>query len=142
MRFLLVLLLAACSSKPHAPAAPPPSAALFDRLGGMDGLKGLMTDFVDEQLPRDARISARFVNIDKPRFADALAVQLCELTGGPCKYSGKSMKDAHLDMAITDADFAVFVEALEKSLVKFKVAAPEQRELLGIIGTLREQIIE
>ena len=119
-----------------------PGRPLFDRLGGMDALKGLMKDFVEDQMSRDSRINARFSNINKPQLEEALAVQLCELTGGPCKYAGKPMKDAHAGMAITDADFAAFAENLQKSLVKFKVPEAEQRELLGIIGKLRDQIIE
>lgn len=136
------MLLAACSGKPHTSSVSQPGRPLFDRLGGMDGLKGLVKDFVEDQVSRDSRINTRFSNINKPQLEDALAVQLCELTGGPCKYAGKPMKDAHAGMAITDADFAAFVEDLQKSLVKFKVPEAEQRELLGMVGKLRDQIIE
>lgn len=139
---VLVLLLAACSSKPHESTVSQPGRPLFDRIGGMDGIKGLMKDFVEDEVSKDSRINARFTNVDKPLLEEALSVQLCELTGGPCKYTGKSMKDAHAGMQISDADFVAFVENFQKSLVKFKVPDGEQRELLRVINKLRDQIIE
>lgn len=140
MRLVLALALAACSGK--AVATRPPPQLLFDRLGGMDGIKGLMQDFVEDQLSKDSRVNVRFTTVNKSLLTESLAVQLCELTGGPCKYSGRRMKEAHAGMAITDADFIAFREDLEKSLAKFKVADREQRELLAIIAKLRDQIVE
>jgi hemoglobin len=58
-----------------------------------------------------------------------LVDQLCEATGGPCKYGGRSMLDAHRGMNITDAEFNALVEDLVKSLDEFKVPAEEQKEL-------------
>ena len=140
---ILVLVLAACSSKPHeSTVSQPGGRPLFDRIGGMDGIKGLIKDFVEDEVSRDSRINVRFTNVDKPLLEEALAVQVCELTGGPCKYTGKSMKDAHAGMSISDADFVAFVEDLQKSLAKFKVPDAEQRELLRAINKLRDHVIE
>jgi len=139
MRALLVLAMA-CSGKPHP--AVPPARPLFDRLGGMDGIKAVMKDLVEDELEHDTRINVRFTNVDKPQLEESLAVQLCELTGGPCHYSGRHMKEAHAGMQIGDADFAAFVEDLRKSLAKRQVADAEQRELVSIVGKLRAQIVE
>ena len=74
--------------------------------------------------------------VDRDRLA-ALAPgldvdQVCEASGGPCKYTGRSMKAAHAGMRITDAEFNALVEDLVKSLDKFKVPAKEKNELLGV----------
>ena len=70
-----------------------------------------------------------------------LVDQVCEASGGPCKYSGQSMPDAHRGMNITDADFTALVEDLVKSLDKFKVPAQEKTELLTTLGSLKPQIV-
>ena len=140
MRIALVLALA-CSGKPPAPVTQP-GRPLFDRLGGMDGLKAAMKDLVEDELARDSRLGARFTNVDGPQLEESLAVQLCELTGGPCHYAGRHIKEAHAGMQIDDTDFAAFVEDLRRSLAKQHVAEAEQRELAAVLGKLRDQIVE
>jgi len=45
-------------------------------------------------------------------------------------------------MGITNAHFDALVEDLQKSLNKFKVAAADQKTLLGVLGPMRAQIVE
>ena len=70
-----------------------------------------------------------------------LVEQICQATGGPCKYTGKDMKTAHPGMNIKEADFDALVEDLKKSLDKFKVGAKEQSELLGALGPMKRDIV-
>ncbi len=44
-------------------------------------------------------------------------------------------------MHITDAQFGALVEDLQRSLNKFKVPDKEQNDLLGILGSLKPQIV-
>lgn len=145
LSFLVIgLALAACGSKqPKATTAPAPSGpALYDRLGRLDAIKAVVKDFVEEQVAKDPRINARFMNTDIPRFEELLAEQICEATGGPCKYTGKNMKEAHVGMAITEADFGALVEDLVKSLNKFDVPKAEQDELIRTLATMHDDIVE
>jgi hemoglobin len=70
-----------------------------------------------------------------------LVEQVCQASGGPCTYTGKTMKDAHAGMKITEADFNALVEDLTKSLDKFKVAEREKNELLGALGGMKGDIV-
>ena len=70
-----------------------------------------------------------------------LVNQICQASGGPCKYTGKTMKEAHKGMGITDADFGALVEDLVKALDKFKVGATEKNELLGALGGMKGDIV-
>ena len=45
-------------------------------------------------------------------------------------------------MNIQSAEFDALVEDLVKSLNKFKVAAADQKALLGILGPMKAQIVE
>ena len=138
-----VLALAACGGTQAAPAstARPAGPVLYDRLGRYDAIKAVVKDFVEEQVAKDPRINARFTNTDLARFEELLAEQICEATGGPCKYTGKPMKEAHAGMAITGADFAALVEDLRKSLDKLAVPKAEQDELIGTLAAMRDEIV-
>jgi hemoglobin len=113
---------------------------LYDRIGRMDAIKGIVKDFVEEQLKKGT-LAARFTNVDSAQLEDNLSRQLCELSGGPCKYTGRAMREAHASMAITEADFTAFVAAFEQSLVKFKVEPQEQKELLALYRKQHDDIV-
>jgi hemoglobin len=49
----------------------------------------------------DDRIYRKFGRTDLPVLKKKLADQLCVATGGPCTY-GRSMRDTHLNMKVTD----------------------------------------
>ena len=142
--FLLALLgLAACGEPPKAvqatpaPLAPP---SLYQRLGEKPGITAVVDDFVGN-VAADRRINQYFKRTKLPNFKMLLVEQLCAGTGGPCQYSGRSMKDAHEGMKINEAAFAALVEDLQKSLNKFKVPAQEQNDLLAILGPMKADIV-
>src|SRR5262245_41033402 len=116
-------------------------APLYDRLGGRDAIAGVVKDFVEERVAKDKRINAQFANTDIPNLEAKLVDQICEASGGPCKYTGKDMKTVHAAMKITDADFTALVEDLKASLDHFKVGAREQQELLGALAKMHDDIV-
>jgi hypothetical protein len=94
----------------------------------------------------DSRINKFFADTAKDpkrlaKFKKNLVDQICQASGGPCKYTGKTMKAAHKGMGITDADFGALVEDLVKALDKFNVGATEKNELLGALGGMKGDII-
>ena len=99
-----------------------------------------MDDFIGN-VTGDGRINQRFQGADIPRLKGMLVDQICQATGGPCTYRGRSMAEAHRGMSITDAEFGALVEDLVKSLDKFRVAAREKSELLSALGGMKGQIV-
>ncbi len=136
---LAVVALAAtgCASMDSGGMAQKP---LYDRLGGRPAIQAVVDDFIGN-VAGDARINRRFANADIPRLKTKLVEQICEASGGPCKYTGANMVDAHRGMNINDAEFTALVEDLIKSLDKFKVPAQEKNELLTALGGLKPQIV-
>jgi hemoglobin len=114
--------------------------SLYDRLGGKPAITAVVDDFVGN-VAADTRINQRFANADIPRLKRMLVDQICQASGGPCTYTGASMKDAHKGMKITDAEFNALVADLVKSLDKFKVGAPEKNDLLGALGAMKPDIV-
>src|SRR2546423_6557230 len=108
-----VMLMACSSSMESGKTMAQPS--LYERLGGKPAITAVVDDFVGN-VANDTRINKRFANADIPRLKSRLVDQVCEATGGPCKYTGASMRDAHTGMMITDAEFNALVEDLVKSL--------------------------
>jgi hemoglobin len=115
-------------------------AKLFDRLGGMDAITAVVDEFV-ANVAADARINAQFANTDIPKLKKSLVAQICQETGGPCKYEGKSMKEVHVNMKITEADFNATVEDLVKALDKIGVKEKEKTELLTALGAMKADIV-
>jgi hemoglobin len=142
---LAVASLAACGgkAKPAEPtqASSGSAASLYDRLGGKDAITAVIKDFVEERVAKDKRINAFFLNTDIPAFEVKLIDQVCEATGGPCKYKGKDMKTSHAGMKVKDSDFNALVEDLVVSLDKFKVPEKEKNELLGALGSMKPDIV-
>jgi hemoglobin len=118
----------------------PPKSSLYERLGGKPAIQAVVDDFV-ANVAADNRINQRFAGANIPRLKTMLVDQICEATGGPCKYTGRSMKAAHAGMKITDAEFDALVGDLVSSLDKHKVPAAEKGELLSALGGMKGDIV-
>lgn len=121
-------------------------ATLYKRLGGKTAITAVIEEFVNN-CAGDARINKFFADTAKDpkrlaKFKKHLVNQVCEASGGPCKYKGKDMKAAHKGMGIKDEHFNALVEDLVKALDKFKVPEKEKNELLGLLGPMKADMIE
>ena len=134
---LSTLGLASCKKAADTAQA---ERSLYERLGGKDAITAVIDDFV-ANVAADARINGRFAKTDIPHLKQMLVDQVCQATGGPCTYSGRTMGDAHKGMHITEAEFNALVEDLTKSLDKFKVGEREKTELLGALGGMKGEIV-
>ncbi|MEW6209410.1 MAG: group 1 truncated hemoglobin [Acidobacteriota bacterium] len=119
--------------------------SLYSRLGGKKAITAVVDEFINV-VGADNRINKFFADtVANPTrlqaLKDNLVAQICSATGGSCKYKGKDMVTAHKGMGITDADFTALVEDLVAALNKLGVQKAEQDELLGILGSLKGDIV-
>jgi hemoglobin len=119
---------------------------LYDNLGGKKGITAVVDDFVNN-CAGDSRINGFFkATASDParlaKFKENLVDQICQASGGPCKYTGKDMKTAHAGMGVSTADFNALVEDLVKSLDKYKVKKKDKDTLLGVLGPMKSDIVE
>jgi hemoglobin len=66
---------------------------------------------------------------------------VCEVTGGPCKYTGRSMKVAHAHLNINAKEWDAMLADFRATLSKFSVPAAEQQELIAIVDSTRPDIV-
>jgi hemoglobin len=114
--------------------------SLYSRLGGKPAIRLVVEDFV-QNVAEDRRINGFFGTTNIPRLKRLLVEQICEASGGPCRYSGRNMRSAHRGLGIRNADFNALVQDLGRSLDKFGVAPREQRELTAILVPLKGDIV-
>lgn len=114
---------------------------LYDRLGGKTAITAVVDEFV-ANVAADTRINKFFGTTDIPNLKMHLVNQICQASGGPCKYTGRTMKEAHKGMGVSTANFNALVEDLTKALDKFKVGEKEKGELLGVLGPMKADIVE
>ena len=138
--FAAALLLAAALAA-QAAAQEMAKKSLYERLGGADAVSAVVDDFAGRVL-KDEKINKKFAKSDAPRLLYHLKQQVCAATGGPCKYTGLSMKESHKNMKVTEGEFNALVGHLVDTLAKFNVPEAEKNELLGILGPLKDQIVE
>jgi hemoglobin len=115
--------------------------SLYDRLGGKPAITAVVDDFV-ARVAADSRINGKFANTDIPRLKMLLVEQICQASGGPCTYTGRSMKATHAGMGVSSSDFDALVGDLVVTFNKFKVPEREKNELLGALGPMKGDIVE
>ena len=115
--------------------------SLYERLGGVDAITAVALAF-DERAGNDTRINQKFARTNLERLTKEFVDQLCQDTGGPCTYTGLSMKRSHTNMGVTSGEFDAFMEDLVAVLDDFKVGKTEQEELLNLLRPMRADIVE
>lgn len=117
------------------------AGSLYERLGGKDAIAAVVDDLV-ARAAKDDRVNAKFARTDIPRLKKMVIDQVCEATGGPCTYAGRDMKETHAGMGVTSGEFDAFVEDLVATLDRFNVPQRDQQELLGLLGPMKNYIVE
>lgn len=135
LRCLSVLLLLAVGG----PAAA--GASLYERLGGQSAMESISATLID-RVVADPVMGRSFKGTKLPRIKQKLAEQLCELTGGPCKYSGDPMPQVHAGHHITEADFYGMVESLRTLLRERGTGLTETNELLRLLAPMKRDVVE
>ena len=125
------------------PSAPKP---LYERLGGLKGITVVVDDFINrlvanKTLNKNPAIDAGRKSAPAPYLNYQVSQMVCEVTGGPCKYTGRAMKESHAHLNISEKEWGVMAGEFKKSLDKFRVPGTEQKELFDIIGTTKGDIV-
>jgi hemoglobin len=116
-------------------------STLYERLGGTDAIAAVARAF-EERAGGDDRINQKFARTNFDRLTKEFVDQLCQDTGGPCRYTGRNMVEAHTNMGVTSGEFDAFVEDFVATLDSFNVGKAEQDELLSNLAPMRPEIVE
>ena len=120
--------------------------SLYERLGGVYAIATVVDDFIDRVMT-DARLNANpkvdeaHHRVTPPGFKYLVTEMVCWATGGPQKYTGKTMRDSHAELGITEGEWQAFLDDLRQTFDKFNLPAPERQELLAIVGSTKADIV-
>ena len=115
--------------------------SLYSELGEKAGITKLVEGYITEISYRP-ELAKHFVNTNFTRLRDKLVEQICEISGGPCTYSGDNMIKVHTGMHINESEFNQGVDALIVVMGREGVATTTQNKLLARLATLRGDIID
>jgi hemoglobin len=127
-------------------AAPVPQKSLYERLGGVYPISAVVDDFIERLLVngtlnanpaiRDAR-----QRVLKQGLKFQVTTMVCQVTGGPCQYTGRDMRESHAHLQISEPEWQEMLADFRASLDKFNVPAAEQGELVSIVNSTKTDIV-
>jgi hemoglobin len=130
------------TSPPDAAAASEPSViSRYDRLGGESAVRAIIDDFVD-RIFDDIMIGFFFRNADKRRIREFEFQHAAEFLGGPQRYAGRALRDAHGGHPILSAHFARRLTVLRQVLSAHAVPEDIASAWLEHNASLRDQVTE
>lgn len=119
--------------------------SLFDRIGGKSVLVKFSSKFVDAMATHPKLLAnpkiAEGMKKDQSKHKSSMADYLCQVSGGPCKYSGPSMKDAHKASGITADEWKIMGGIFIKTLRDMNVGKNERKELANLVSMSKYDVI-
>jgi hemoglobin len=122
------------------------NASLYERLGGIYPIAVVVDDFID-RIMADARLNANPAvkeahhKVPPAGFKYLVTEMVGWASGGPQKYTGRSMRDSHQNLNITPSEWETFMRDFQQTLDKFNVPAAEQAELKAIVNSTYADIV-
>ena len=119
---------------------------LYDRLGGVYSIATVVDDFIErllvnQTLNANPAIEEARARVPKAGLKFHVTALVCAATGGPCSYTGRSMRESHQQLNITEGQWQAMVAEFQNTLDKFKVPAKEQGELITIVNSTKADIV-
>jgi hemoglobin len=130
---------AAVTSDPAANFVPAPGSFYAD-LGGLAGIRKF-THALVVMLVEDPRTRDKFEDADMDRLEVLLVEQFCDLSGGPCHYSGKDMRAAHAHKEIGIAQFNALAEDLQIAMEQNQVPSAAANKLVAKLAPMAHDVV-
>ena len=125
---------------------PDQAPSLYDRLGGVYNIATVIDDLIDQvmadpRLNKNPAVDEAHHRVSPAGFKFLVTEMVCWAGGGPQQYSGRPMGDSHRHLAITEDEWAAFMDDLHLTVAKFQVPPAEETELVAIVESTRESIV-
>ncbi|HWY96948.1 MAG TPA: group 1 truncated hemoglobin [Steroidobacteraceae bacterium] len=113
---------------------------LYESMGGEPALRTAVEHFAD-LVQTDDRINFTFAEADMSKFKKLIFEQLCNLSGGPCKYTGRDMRTSHVKLNINNAEFNALAEDLYIALDRAGIPYRLQNKLMALLAPMQHDIV-
>jgi len=114
---------------------------LYEQMGGEAKMRAIAEEFTNVLLA-DPRVNFTFANTDLAKFKQLIFEQFCNLTGGPCQYTGRSMKESHEKLNVTNAQFNALAEDLYIAFERVHVPYRLQNKLMVLLAPMQRDIVK
>jgi len=131
---------AMCADTEQARAQRQADEALYFRLGGYDRILEFTTEVVRLHKQNDA-INGMFTHVDSEASAKHVADFISAGTGGPHKYTGRTMPATHANLKLTDADFLSAGGDIVTAMQTMGYGQDEINEFVCILVSLKDQVV-
>lgn len=123
-----------------------PEQSLYERIGGVNAIAMVVDRFSDEIVKNPKlNVNPALKEWNKegqlPGLKFMRTLWICEAAGGPFKYTGKDMSEAHKDLHITSEEFDEVGAEIASALDHFKVPEREKQEVLAAIVARKSEVI-
>ncbi|MCA8950405.1 MAG: group 1 truncated hemoglobin [Planctomycetes bacterium] len=118
----------------------PETQTLYDRIGGKPALAAVVDDFYRRVLA-DELLAPLFAATDMARQRGHQLAFLTYALGGPNRYEGRNMRDAHRGRGITDAHFGAVAGHLQSTLQDAGVGVDELSSIMAAAAGLRDDVV-
>jgi hemoglobin len=136
-------LQAAVAAQARRTRRPPSASSLYERIRYAGGLRRL----VDKLYPRvlaDPSLMSYFKHLDDDQLKGLrwhMLTLLAVVTGGPSKYQGRDLRQAHADLHITGQAFDRVLWHLQGTLQELKVQERDQQAILDAVRARRQEVV-
>ena len=122
-------------------------SSLYEHLGGVYAIATVVDDFIDRimddpRLNANPKVDEAHHRVSRAGFKYLVTEQVCWATGGPQRYTGRSMQDSHAHLDITPTEWEAFLDDFQQTLTRFGVPQAEQSELFAIVESTRGDIVK
>lgn len=115
--------------------------SLFDRMGGQEGITGLITSFYERVL-EDPELAGFFEKTDMAKLHRMQVEFFSAALGGPAIYSGRSLREIHAGRGIKKHHLQRFVEHLLATLQSYDLEENEVRSIYDRIAVHADAIAD
>jgi hemoglobin len=133
------------AQQPHSEATSAPKS-LYDRLGGVYAIAAVIDDLIDRvmdnpRLNANPKVDEAHHRVSRAGFKYLVTELVCWATGGPQQYTGRSMRDSHVHLDITEDEWQVFMADVQACLDHFAVPQTEQGEIIALVESTKSDIV-
>ncbi|MFB6130983.1 MAG: group 1 truncated hemoglobin [Salinigranum sp.] len=116
------------------------NVTLYERLGGREAIAAVVDRFYERVLADDD-LAGFFAGVEMRRVRAHQTLFLVAATGGPMEYTGASVREAHVDLDLTEEHFDAVAAHLRRTLEEFEVEEGAIAEVMATVGGLKADVL-
>jgi hemoglobin len=119
------------------------SSTLYERVGGKSAVTAVVNLFYD-RIIKDPLLLPFFDGIDVRRQKSKQVAFLSTVFGGPTRYSGEDLRQAHghlVARGLSDQHFDAVADHLQSTLQELSVPATLVEEIMAIVESTRNDVL-